>query len=216
MKILDKKLSELIPYKGNPRVNDNAVLGVMESIQEYGFLVPMVIDENNVIITGHTRYKASTRLGLESVPCIVASDLTDSQVNAFRLAENRLSENAVWDDELLACELGKLKKENVDLSLTGFSFNEINELMNDVKKDLESLDEKIKEMELKSFESYDYMVVVFDNLQDWLFAQQYFGLDKQLVSFSRKNRKVGLGRVIRGDRLLKSIGESKHKSSNPE
>ena len=105
MEIINKKIDELKPYENNPRFNDDAVEYVAKSIKEFGFKVPIIIDKNNVIVAGHTRYKASLELGLEKVPCIVADDLSDEQVKAFRLADNKVSEKADWNFELLDDEL---------------------------------------------------------------------------------------------------------------
>ena len=95
-------VDDLTPYENNPRINDKAVEYVANSIKEFGFKVPIVVDENNIIVAGHTRLKASKKLGLEQVPVIVASDLTDEKVRAFRLADNKVSELAEWDEEKLA------------------------------------------------------------------------------------------------------------------
>ena len=108
MEIVDKKVSELIPYENNPRKNDKAVPAVAKSIQEFGFKVPIVIDKNNIIVNGHTRLKAAKKLGLETVPCIVADDLTPEQIRAFRLADNKVGEIATWDDDKLEEELTEL------------------------------------------------------------------------------------------------------------
>ena len=86
------KLSDLTPYDKNPRKNDDAVKYVKASIKEFGFKVPIVIDKDNVIIAGHTRYKASKELNINEVPCIIADDLTEEQIKAFRLADNKVSE----------------------------------------------------------------------------------------------------------------------------
>lgn len=110
-------IDKLKPYENNPRNNDNAVDAVAQSIKEFGFKVPIVVDENNVIITGHTRYKASKKLGLTKVPCIRADDLTDEQVKAFRLADNKVSELATWDENKLNIELEDI---NFDMSEFGF------------------------------------------------------------------------------------------------
>ena len=118
MKIIDKKLSELKPYEKNPRKNDEAIKYVMESIKEFGFKVPIIIDKNNVIVCGHTRYKASKKLKLDTVPCIIADDLTDEQIKAFRLADNKVSEKAEWDFDLLDDEL----KGIFDFDMTDFGF----------------------------------------------------------------------------------------------
>ena len=118
MEIINKKIEDLIPYHNNPRLNDEAVEYVKNSIKEFGFKVPMVIDKNNVIVAGHTRYKASKELGLKEVPCIIADDLTDEQIKAFRLADNKVSEKAEWDFELLDKEL-----DDIDIDMTEFGFD---------------------------------------------------------------------------------------------
>lgn len=108
MNIVEKKLGELQPYENNPRKNDTAVPYVAESIKRYGFKVPIVIDKDGVIVAGHTRYLASIELGLETVPCIVADDLTDEEIKEFRLVDNKTSEFAGWDFDMLAEELQEL------------------------------------------------------------------------------------------------------------
>lgn len=108
MNIVDKSVDEIIPYENNPRKNDKAVPAVAKSIQEFGFKVPIVIDKNNIIVNGHTRLKAAKKLGLETVPCIVADDLTPDQIRAFRLADNKVGEIATWDDDKLEEELTEL------------------------------------------------------------------------------------------------------------
>lgn len=112
---------ELIPYENNPRINDYAVKKVMESIKEFGFRNPILVDANMVIIAGHTRREASLLLGLEQVPYIVADDLTPEQVKAYRIADNKLGELAVWDDEMLKSELIDLQEADVDLEVMGFT-----------------------------------------------------------------------------------------------
>lgn len=125
MEILDIKLEDLKPYKNNPRINDHAVPAVAKSIQEFGFKVPIVIDHDNVIIAGHTRYKAAHLLGLDTVPCIIASDLSDAQVAAFRLADNKVGELANWDTDLLEIELSSIT--DFDMCDFGFDFSEAHE-----------------------------------------------------------------------------------------
>lgn len=120
MEIINKKLDELKPYENNPRFNDDAVEYVANSIKEFGFKVPIVIDKNNTIVAGHTRYKASLELGLDEVPCIVADDLTEEQIKAFRLVDNKVSEKSSWDIELLDEELNDL-----DINLEDYGFDNI-------------------------------------------------------------------------------------------
>ena len=118
MKIIERKLSDLIPYENNPRNNDGAVDAVAASIKEFGFKVPIVIDKANVIIAGHTRFKASEKLKLEKVPCIVADDLTEQQIKAYRLADNKVGELADWDFGALEMELEGI--DEIDMEQFGF------------------------------------------------------------------------------------------------
>ena len=107
MRIELRKLSDIQPYASNPRRNDRAVEAVARSIQEFGFRQPIVVDEQGVIVVGHTRYKAAMKLGFEKVPVHVAGDLSAEQLKAYRLADNKTHELADWDDELLAQELAE-------------------------------------------------------------------------------------------------------------
>lgn len=124
MEIIYKKIDEIIPYNNNPRFNDNAVEYVAKSIKEFGFKVPCIIDTGGVLITGHTRLKAAKELGMEEIPCIIADDLTEEQINAFRLVDNKVSEIAEWDYSLLDEEIEKLK--DLDIDLEQFGFNDFN------------------------------------------------------------------------------------------
>lgn len=108
MKIVEKPIDELVMYENNPRKNDEAVKYVADSIKEFGFNVPIVIDKNNVIVCGHTRLKAAKELKLSTVPCLIKDDLTDEQVKKFRLVDNKLAEIAEWDEILLKDELNEI------------------------------------------------------------------------------------------------------------
>lgn len=120
MDIINIALKDLKPYENNPRKNDDAVKYVAESIKEFGFKVPIVIDKNNVIVAGHTRYKAAKKLKMSEVPCIIADDLTDEQIKAFRLADNKVAEKAEWDFDMLNTELDDI----IDLDMELFGFEE--------------------------------------------------------------------------------------------
>lgn len=122
MNIVNVNINDIIPYDKNPRFNDEAVEYVANSIKEFGFKVPVVLDKNNVIVTGHTRIKACEKLGIEEIPCIYADDLTEEQVKAFRLADNKVGEIARWDFDLLNLELDDL---NLDMEEFGFISNDI-------------------------------------------------------------------------------------------
>ena len=120
MIIIDMKPEELKAYENNPRNNDNAVAAVAASIKEFGFKVPIVIDKDCVIIAGHTRLKAAQQLCMQTVPCIVADDLTQEQIRAFRLADNKVSELASWDFDKLEAELAALEDLAFDMEAFGF------------------------------------------------------------------------------------------------
>lgn len=118
LKIVYKQISELREYGNNPRQNDEAVPYVAQSIREFGFKVPIVIDRNNIIVAGHTRVKACYELGITEIPCIIADDLTEEQIRAFRLADNKTAEIAEWDYERLDEEL----QDILDLDMSAFGF----------------------------------------------------------------------------------------------
>ena len=122
MNIKEYPIKELIPYENNPRNNKDAVEYVANSIREFGFKVPVVIDKDMVIVAGHTRLLAAKKLGLESVPGIVADDLTPDQIKAFRLADNKTGEFASWDFEKLEFELDELS--DFDMEQFGFTFED--------------------------------------------------------------------------------------------
>lgn len=124
LKIVYKKIDDLTPYENNPRLNDAAVDAVAKSIEEFGFKVPIVIDKDGVIVAGHTRLKAAKQLAIDEVPCIIADDLSDEELKAFRLADNKVSELAEWDFDKLDAEL---KNIDFDMSDFGFDFNTIDE-----------------------------------------------------------------------------------------
>ncbi len=119
MNIVELSIHDLVPYENNPRNNIEAVEYVANSIEKFGFKVPIVVDTNNVIVAGHTRYMASKKLGLETVPCIVADDLTEEQIKAFRLADNKVSEIATWDLNKLQLELDFLDCNMEDFGFIG-------------------------------------------------------------------------------------------------
>ena len=120
IKIVYKDINSLKPYKKNARYNENAIEKVAESIKMFGFKNPCVIDKNDVIIVGHTRWSGAKLLGMEKVPCIIADDLTPKQVKAFRLVDNRTSEFASWNYDLLQSEL-----ETLDIDLSDFEFSDL-------------------------------------------------------------------------------------------
>jgi len=128
MQIESVALNKIIPYIRNPRKNENAVEKVASSIKEFGFRQPIVVDSENVIIAGHTRFEAAKRLGLDVVPIHVADGLTEQQAKAYRIADNRVSQEAEWDYDLLKLELEELDNPE----LTGFDEDELNGILAEV------------------------------------------------------------------------------------
>ena len=146
MKIITKQLNKLIPYENNPRLNDNAVDAVANSIREFGFKVPIIITRDNVIVAGHTRLKAALKLGIDEVPCIVADDLTDAQIKAFRLADNKVGELAEWDFDKLDIEMEDLGDLGFNMEDFGFGLNtEDDAEAKEDNYDVESAYEEIEE-----------------------------------------------------------------------
>lgn len=123
MNIIEMSIAEVKPYEKNPRKNDQSVDKVANSIKEFGFKVPIVVDKNNIIVCGHTRYKAAKKLKLAVVPCVVADDLTEEQIKAYRLADNKVGEDSLWDMDLLGSELEDIL--NIDMEDFGFSLPEV-------------------------------------------------------------------------------------------
>lgn len=127
MRIVEKKLSEIKPYDKNPRRNNDSVDKVAESIRQFGFQQPIVVDKDLVIICGHTRYEASKQLGLKVVPCVVADELSDQQVKAYRLADNKVGESSTWDSKLLIGEL----EDIFEFDMSEFGFPTLEETSDD-------------------------------------------------------------------------------------
>lgn len=121
MEIIIKSIEEIIPYENNPRDNNDAVPAVANSLKEFGFKQPIVIDAQGVIVAGHTRVKAAKRIGMKEVPCVIADDLTPEQVKAYRLADNKVAELATWEADMLRIELEELAMTDIDMSAFAFT-----------------------------------------------------------------------------------------------
>lgn len=200
MNIVSKRIDEIKPYEKNPRKNDSAVDYVAKSIKEFGFKVPIVIDKDGIIIAGHTRYKASKKLGLKEVPCIVADDLTEEQVKAFRLADNKVSEKAKWNDKLLEEELSDIF--SIDMEDFGFDLGIDDEIEEDGEVEFTEI----------LGEEHNYIVLYFDNEVDWLQAESLFELKPVQNLSTRKDgmitkgmKSTGIGRVIKGREAINKI-----------
>ena len=147
LKVENWPVEKLIPYARNPRKNDQAVEQVAAAIKEFGFRVPIVAKSDGLLVDGHLRLKAAQRLGLKEVPVILADDMTDAQIKAFRISVNRMAELAEWDNELLALEFAELKELGFDTSLTGFDAEMISEIMPPEKSEPLTDEDAVPEVE---------------------------------------------------------------------
>ena len=138
-KVEFRNIEDVKPYERNPRLNDKAVDAVAASLSEFGFRQPIVVDEDGVIIAGHTRWKAATKLGLAKVPVHVATDLSPDQVRAYRLADNRTGEIAEWDLSILPIELNELREDGFDMDILAFDEEELGKLMTEAQGVTEGL-----------------------------------------------------------------------------
>lgn len=198
LNLIYKNVNDLIMYKNNPRKNKEAVPYVKESIINFGFKIPCVIDKGNVLICGHTRVMAAKELNIKEVPCIIADDLTEEQIRAFRLADNKVSEFAKWDNQLLNIELDEI---DLDMSLFGFEFVEEEEKEEVEVEFTETLNEE-----------HNYIILYFDNDIDWLQAESLFNI-KTVKDYSTrkdgviKKERKGIGRVLNGAEALNKLTE---------
>lgn len=219
--IIKLPIGDINPYENNPRNNADSVPAVANSIQQFGFKVPMIVNEKNILVTGHTRLLACKNLverygstvvpmidghgnetgkylDLSELPCVLADDLTEDQARAFRIADNKVGETSAWNGAMLDLEMLELAPL-YDMSLFGFPAVEVQ----DDKKNKTVC--SVESMEIKAFEHWDYIVFVFDNQMDWLNIANQFGLHKVNAGYGA-TKKVGIGRVINGKRLLELLG----------
>lgn len=130
-----RTLDEITPYENNPRQNEDAVQSVANSIRQFGFVVPIVVNADGVIAAGHTRYEAARMMGMEEVPVVVANHLTPEQLNAFRLIDNKVSELAKWDLDMLSAEITALQNSGIEFTNYGWTQEEIDCLTDIVADD---------------------------------------------------------------------------------
>lgn len=151
LKIEYVDIDSIKPYENNPRINDDAVEYVANSIKEFGFKVPIIVDKDNVIVTGHTRYKASQQLGLKEVPIIKADDLNKKQIKAFRLADNKVADFSYFDNTKLLEEL-----DGLDDIFTGFDFSEtFEDILDESDTSILGEEEQIYKIIIKSVNKED-------------------------------------------------------------
>jgi DNA modification methylase len=142
MKIEIADITSIKPYENNPRkLKDDAIEKVAMSLKEYGFRQPIVVDKDRIIVVGHTRYRASKKLGFKEVPITIADNLTPEQINAYRIADNRTAEESEWDSELLKMEIKDLEAKDFKLDLLGFNDEQLNDILFEEKQGLTDEDE---------------------------------------------------------------------------
>lgn len=228
LQIVFRDIDELVPYENNPRDNAASIKTVANSIQQFGFKVPYIIDKKNVIVAGHTRRLACLSLiekygkgvvpmingkgepngkyiDVTKAPCVLASDLSEEQIRAFRIADNKVGETSTWNMPMLDLELLELGSA-FDMSMFGFPV--VDAETEDNKKTICS----VESMEIKAFEHHDYIVFVFDNQMDWLNIVNQFNLKRVNAGYGT-TKKIGVGRVVNGKRLLELI---QHKDTDTE
>jgi ParB-like chromosome segregation protein Spo0J len=206
LKIEYMEIDKIIPYVNNTRTHSQEqITQIASSIKEFGFNNPILIDENNGIIAGHGRLEAGKKLGLEKVPVVRLVGLTEAQRKAYIIADNKIALNAGWDEELLRVELESLQDMNFDLDLLGFNEDELNEIFKDDeiydnnKKNSEKGEIEITQ-ELK--EEHNYIVLKFDNVEDWLYLKTLYPL--KTVKAPRREQ-AGIGRVVNGIDFIEKI-----------
>ena len=196
------------PYDRNPRDNAGAIASVAQSIKDFGFNQPIVVDTGKVIIVGHTRHAAALLLGLRKVPVLIADHLTKAEAKAYRIADNRTADNSYWLEDELAEELLAMTPDA--RKSTAFSDEELEDLLSEVEDAVPVVGRIEFSQEL--LESRNYVVLYFDNDVDWLSARTHFKL-KSLYS-KRCNGKPwskGIGRVVNGAKYLRRITRGKEK-----
>lgn len=191
---------DLRPYANNAKIHTaEQVEQIKNSIREFGFNDPIAVWHENEIIEGHGSLLAAMEMDeIEQVPVIRLDELTDEQRRAYMLAHNKLTMNTDFTPELLELELLNI---DIDMSQFGFDFNEV---LEEEEQKVER-EKRIESMELKAFEHYDYVVFVFKNQMDWLNVVNEFDIKKVDAGYGT-TKKVGVGRVIDGKRLLQKIG----------
>jgi len=214
MKIEEIAIEDLVPYENNQRVHtEDQLHKIADSIKEFGFLAPCIIDKNNVLITGHGRVDAALIAGYKKVPCVRAENLDEDQANAYRIADNRLQDLSYFDDSKVALELQQLLDNEFPIWKTGFDdFNNLD--IAEFDEDIEVINDQriLPKMERLMDEHHDYVVFMFDNKYDWIRVCEMFDVKRVNASVMPDKTKIGVGRVMDGKRLLGMLDAE----NNPE
>lgn len=201
-----QNVTELVPYARNSRTHsDEQIAQIAASIREFGWTNPVLVDKNNTIIAGHGRVLAARRLGMDEVPTLSLEHLTDAQVRAYVIADNKLALNAGWDDALLASELEALKQEGFELGIVGFTEQELEELRSFAE---ENEKEEVVKYSTELDQESNYVVLKFSKDIDWIQAETLLGIESTYSL--RQNGKTwskGVGRVLDGPKTLKLLGQ---------
>lgn len=219
MKVENWKIEDVIPYENNPRKNDEAVEYVANSIREFGFQQPIVVDSNGVIIVGHTRLKAAQVLGLKDVPVVVADGLSNNQVEAYRLADNKVSEFSDWNITKLNEELESIDWLDIDMAAFGFDSGEMDQMLEQIEMD-EAVNEYVTgEVPFTRYidEESQYVVLKFNNHAEWLQACSILNVQRVKSLPTRKDGSenkdfqfTGVGRVLDGVQAFTDIIENQY------
>lgn len=222
MEIKQFELKDLIPYANNPR-KKQAIDKVASSIKEFGWQQPIVVDESNVIIVGHTRYQAAQKLGLDKAPVQVAKGLSDAQVKAYRILDNRANQDALWDDDMLKIEVQDIDKMDIDLALTGFDEKELDKLLfveqdglTDEDAVPEDVEPKVKKGELWQLGNHrllcgdatseaDVATLMDNQKADMIFTDPPYNIDYQGIKDKRKIKNDKMDDNTFVDFLTKSL-----------
>lgn len=200
--IVYKPIKELKPYKKNAKKHPKEqVEQIANSIKEFGFTQPVLIDKNNCVVAGHGRILGAKKAGLKEVPTLCLDDLTEEQVKAYRLADNKLNESD-WDSGLLKESLDEI----LDLDMEMFGFSD-----SDILEETEEVEGEVKFTEVLNEEN-NYIVLKFNNKIDWLNAMGLFGIEKVKALPTKRGgnsksfgTRAGVGRVLDGQKVIERM-----------
>ncbi len=179
METRNTPVEDLIEYARNPRKNDNVIDKMVASIKEFGFRIPIVAKSDGTVVDGHLRLKAAKKLGLKEVPVVIADDLSEAQIKAFRLMANKSANWAEWDIELLNLEFKELEDLNFDLELTGFELDEIDFNLPSV---LDQLEDGVFTEKFKNERGIFSVTFVFPKNKEVEFLQKLKNVGKEAVA----------------------------------
>lgn len=205
MNIVYKPIKELKPYKKNAKKhNKEQIEQIANSIKEFGFTQPVIVDKNNCVVAGHGRILGAKKAGLKQVPTVCLEDLTEEQIKAYRLVDNKLNESE-WDNVLLKQSLEEIA--DLDMDMFGFTLEQIADEMLDVEPD-------VPFTEILNEEN-NYIVLKFENKIDWINAMGLLGVEKVKAYPTKKNGnkksfgdRAGVGRVLNGTEVIERLREN--------